>query len=203
LAFEVHIMNEALIISTARTGIGRAYRGSLNHTKSPTMLGHAIRHAVARSGVEGGEIDDVVIGTVLGAGTAGQNVARYGALAAGLPLSVPGQTMDRACSSGLMAIATAAKQVITDGMKVVVAGGQENISAVQAAYFEWAAREADPAVIAQAEHAYMPMLHTAEFVARKYGVDRDAQDAYAAESQRRTAAAQERVRSRVRFPPTR
>lgn len=155
------------------------------------MLGHAIRHAVSRSGVEGGEIDDVVIGTVLGAGTAGQNVARYGALAAGLPMSVPGQTMDRACSSGLMAIATAAKQVITDDMKVVVAGGQENISAVQAAYFEWAAREADPAVIAQAQHAYMPMLQTAEFVARKYGVGRDAQDAYAAESQRRTAAAQE------------
>jgi acetyl-CoA C-acetyltransferase len=183
-------MRDALIVSTARTGIGRAYRGALNRTKSPTLMGHAMGHAVARSGVDPGEIDDVVIGTVLGAGTAGQNIARYGALAAGLPESVPGQTMDRACSSGLMAIATAAKQVIVDGMGIVVAGGQENISAVQTPYFEWAVREADPAVVEIAEHAYMPMLQTAEFVARKYGVGRDAQDAYAAESQRRTAAAQ-------------
>jgi acetyl-CoA acetyltransferase family protein len=185
-------MSEALIVSTARTGIGKAYRGALNNTKSPTMLGHAIQHAVQRAGVDPREIDDAVVGTVLGAGTAGQNVGRYGVIAAGLPVSVPAQTIDRACSSGLMAIATAAKQVMIDGMTVVLAGGQESISAVQTPYFEWAVRESDPAVLARAEHAYMPMLQTAEFVARKYGVSRDAQDAYAAESQRRTALAQER-----------
>ena len=185
-------MTDALIVSTARTGIGRAYRGSLNHTKSPSMLGHAIRHAVARAGVDAAEIDDVVVGTVLGAGTSGQNIARYASLVAGLPVSVPGQTMDRACSSGLMAIATAAKQIITDRMTIVVGGGQENISAVQTPYFEWAVREADPAAIAVATHAYMPMLQTAEFVAKKYGVSREAQDVYAEQSQRRTAAAQKR-----------
>ena len=117
-------MTEALIVSTARTGIGKAYRGALNNTKSPTMLGHAIRHAVQRAGVDPGEIDDAVVGTVLGAGTAGQNVGRYGVIAAGLPMTVPAQTIDRACSSGLMAIATAAKQVMVDGMTVVLAGGQ-------------------------------------------------------------------------------
>ncbi|MDB5818709.1 MAG: uncharacterized protein JWQ11_2349 [Rhizobacter sp.] len=183
-------MREAVIVSTARTGIGRAFRGSLNHTKSPTLMGHAITHAVQRAGVAGDEVEDVVIGTVLGAGTAGQNIARYAALAAGLPVSAPGQTIDRACSSGLMAIATAAKQVTFDRMEVVIAGGQDNISAVQTPYFEWATKEADPAVVARAEHAYMPMLHTAEFVARKYEVSREAQDRYAAESQRRNALAQ-------------
>lgn len=185
-------MHDALIVSTARTGIGRAFRGALNHTKSPSLMGHAIRHAVLRAGIDSEAIDDVVIGTVLSAGTAGQNIARYAALAAGLPISVPGQTMDRACSSGLMAIATAAKQIAVDGMQIVVAGGQDNISSVQTAYFEWAQREADLAVVARAEHAYMPMLQTAEFVATKYSVSREAQDAYAVESQRRTASAQMR-----------
>jgi len=183
-------MKEAVIVSTARTPIGRAYRGSLNNIKSPTMMGHAIRHAVERSGVEPGEIEDVVIGAVLTAGTAGTNIARTGTLAAGLPVSVSGQTMDRQCSSGLMAIATAAKQIIVDGMSVCVAGGQENISAVQNKYFEWAKAEEDPNVIANAEHAYMPMLLTAENVASKYGVSREAQDQYALQSQQRTAAAQ-------------
>jgi acetyl-CoA C-acetyltransferase/acetyl-CoA acyltransferase len=122
-------MREAVIVSTARTGIGRAYRGSLNQTKSPSLLAHAIAHAVQRAGVEGARIDDVVIGTVLAAGTAGMNVARNAVLAAGLPDSVAAQTMDRQCASGLMAIATAAKQIMVDGMDVVVAGGQENITA--------------------------------------------------------------------------
>jgi acetyl-CoA C-acetyltransferase len=183
-------MREAVIVSTARTGIGRAYRGSLNHIKSPTLMGHAIAHAVQRAGIGGDEVQDVVIGTVLGAGTAGQNIARYAALAAGLPMTAAGQTIDRACSSGLMAIATAAKQVMVDRMEVVVAGGQDNISAVQTPYFDWALKEADAAVTARAEHAYMPMLQTAEFVARRYGVSREAQDGYAAQSQRRTASAQ-------------
>jgi acetyl-CoA C-acetyltransferase/acetyl-CoA acyltransferase len=183
-------MREAVIVSTARTGIGRAYRGSLNYTKSPTLLGHVMGHALERAGVEGAQVDDVVIGTVLGAGTSGMNLARNAVLAAGLPVSVPGQTMDRQCASGLMAIATAAKQIVIDGMEVVLAGGQENISSVQKAYFDWGWQEKDPQVVARAPNAYMPMLQTAEFVARKYGITRDAQDAYALESQRRTAQAQ-------------
>jgi acetyl-CoA C-acetyltransferase len=184
-------MPDAVIVSTARTPIGRAFRGALNNIKSPTLMGHAIRHAVERAGIAGAEVDDVVIGTVLGAGTAGGNIARMAALAGGLPDTVSGQTMDRQCSSGLMAIATAAKQIIVDGMQVAVAGGQDNISAVQNRYMEWTGQEADPAVIAAARHAYMPMLKTAEFVAAKYGISREDQDRYSAESQRRTAAAQQ------------
>ncbi|TAL01143.1 MAG: acetyl-CoA C-acyltransferase [Rhodospirillaceae bacterium] len=183
-------MREAVIVSTARTPIGRAYKGAFNNTKSPTLLGAVIAQAVLRAGVAGDEIEDVVIGCVLGAGTAGMNIARNASIAAGLPLTVSGQTMDRQCSSGLMAIATAAKQVIVDGMDVVLAGGQENISAVQTPYMDWVARERDPTVIAHAQHAYMPMLQTAEFVAKKYGISREAQDRYALESQQRTAAAQ-------------
>jgi acetyl-CoA acetyltransferase family protein len=185
-------MNEAVIVSTARTPIGRAFRGSLNNVKSPTLLGHAIRHAVERAGIEGSEIDDVVMGTVLSAGTAGMNLARLAAIAGGLPDTVAGQTMDRQCSSGLMAIATAAKQIIVDGMQVVVAGGQENISAVQNRYMEWVAAETDQTVIKQAPHAYMPMLQTAELVVAKYGISREAQDAYSLASQQRTARAQQR-----------
>ena len=183
-------MREAVIVSTARTPIGAAFKGALNNIKSPTMMGHAIQHAVERAGVDPGTIEDVVIGSVLTAGTAGMNVARLSALAAGLPNTVAGQTIDRQCSSGLMAIATAAKQVIVDGQNVAVAGGQENISALQNAYLKWAGDEKDPNVIAQSEHAYMPMLMTAENVARTYGISRDAQDEYAALSQERTAHAQ-------------
>ena len=183
-------MKEAVIVSTARTPIGRAYRGAFNNIKSPTMTAHAIKHAVERSGVEGGEIDDVIIGSVLNAGSAGSNVARLAGLAAGLPYSASGQTIDRQCSSGLMAIATAAKQVMVDGMDVVVAGGQENISEIQAKYFEWVSKSIDSNVTKQAEHAYMPMLYTAENVAKKFNISREAQDEYALMSQQRTAAAQ-------------
>ena len=183
-------MREAVIVSTARTPIGVAFKGALNNIKSPTMMGHAIQHTVERAGVDPGSIEDVVIGSVLTAGTAGMNVARLSALAAGLPNTVAGQTIDRQCSSGLMAIATAAKQVIVDGQNVAVAGGQENISTLQNAYLKWAGDEKDPNVIAQSEHAYMPMLMTAENVARTYGISRDAQDEYAALSQARTARAQ-------------
>lgn len=184
-------MKDAVIVSTARTSIGRAFRGALNNIKSPTMMGHVIRHAVERAKVEGVEVDDVVVGSVLTAGTGGGNLARYAALAGGLPASVAGQTIDRQCSSGLMAIATAAKQIMVDGMQIVVAGGQDNISGVQNHYMDWTWQEADPAVIAAASHAYMPMVKTAEFVSTKYGITREAQDRYALESQRRTAAAQE------------
>lgn len=183
-------MREAVIVSTARTPIGVAFKGALNNIKSPTMMGHAMQHAVERAGVDPGSIEDVVIGSVLTAGTAGMNVARLSALAAGLPNTVAGQTIDRQCSSGLMAIATAAKQVIVDGQNVAVAGGQENISALQNAYLKWAGDEKDPNVIAQSEHAYMPMLMTAENVARAYGISREAQDEYAALSQARMARAQ-------------
>jgi len=183
-------MREAVIVSTARTPIGVAFKGALNNIKSPTMMGHAIQHAVERAGVDPGTIEDVVIGSVLTAGTAGMNVARLSALAAGLPHTVAGQTIDRQCSSGLMAIATAAKQIIVDGQNVAVAGGQENISTLQNAYLRWAGDEKDPNVIAQSEHAYMPMLMTAENVARTYGISREVQDEYAAHSQERTARAQ-------------
>jgi acetyl-CoA C-acetyltransferase len=183
-------MREAVIVSTARTPIGAAFKGALNNIKSPTMMGHAIQHAVERTGVDPGTIEDVVIGSVLTAGTAGMNVARLSALAAGLPNTVAGQTIDRQCSSGLMAIATAAKQIIVDGQNVAVAGGQENISALQNAYLKWAGDEKDPNVIARSEHAYMPMLMTAENVARTYGISREVQDEYAALSQGRTSRAQ-------------
>ncbi|RQT15521.1 acetyl-CoA C-acyltransferase [Burkholderia contaminans] len=187
-------MIDAVIVSTARTPIGKAYRGAFNLTHSPTLLGHAIRHAVLRAGIEPDRIEDAVIGSVLNAGTAGNNVARQGVLAAGLPASVGAQTLDRQCASGMMAIATAAKQIMCDGMQVVVAGGQENISAVQTRYFEWTRADQDPNVLAVQPAAYMPMLETAEFVSRKYGIARDVQDQYALDSQLRTAAAQKEGR---------
>jgi acetyl-CoA C-acetyltransferase len=183
-------MREAVIVSTARPPIGRAYRGSLNNIKSPTLLAHAIRHAVTRAGVDGAEIEDVVIGSVLNAGTAGLNIARNAAFAAGVPVTAAAQTIDRQCASGLIAIGIAAKQIIVDGMQIVVAGGQDNISAVQQRYVEWVGAEKDPNVTALVPHAYMPMLGTAEFVARKYSIARDAQDDYALVSQQRTARAQ-------------
>jgi len=183
-------MREAVIVSTARTPIGRAFRGSLNNTKSPTMAAHAISHAVARAGIDASEVEDVLIGTVLGAGTAGMNLARNAALAAGMPVTSGAATIDRQCSSGLMTIAMAAREIIVDNLNVVVAGGQDSISLVQNNYMKWLGDEADANVIAQQPHAYMGMLHTAEFVAKKYQVSREAQDLYALSSQQRTAAAQ-------------
>lgn len=182
---------EAVIVSTARTPIGKAFRGALNNIKSPTMTGHAIKHAVERAGIEGNEIEDVIIGSVLTAGTAANNIARTASIAAGVPVTAGAQTIDRQCSSGLMAIATAAKQIMVDGYSCIVAGGQDNISAVQVPYGKWASETFDENVVKMQEHAYMPMLQTAEYVAKKYGVSRDAQDQYALESQLRTAAAQE------------
>lgn len=183
-------MKDAVIVSTARTPIGRAFRGAFNNTKSPTLMAHALKHAADRSGVDYGEIEDVVIGTTMAAGSASLNIARMGSLAAGFPESVPAQTIERQCSSGLMAIATAAKQIICDGMGIVAAGGQENISEIQSRYFEWAGEAQDENVIAHSKNAYMPMLMTAEYVAKKYKISRDAQDAYAMLSQQRTAQAQ-------------
>jgi len=181
-------VREAVIVSTARTPIGRAFKGSLNNIKSPTMAAHAIRHAVDRAGVEGGEIEDLVYGSVLNTGSASSNIARKATLAAGLPVTVPAQTIDRQCSSGLMAIAIAARQVVLEGMNIVVAGGQDNISEIQQSYFN--AVNLDSNVTRYAEHAYMPMLHTAEYVAKKYHISRASQDEFAFTSQMRTAAAQ-------------
>jgi acetyl-CoA C-acetyltransferase len=183
-------MQDAVIVSTARTPIGRAFRGAFNDTKSPTLLGHAVRHAVARAGLEGPEIDDAIMGTVLAAGTGGLNLARNAVLAAGLPVTVPAQTVDRQCASGLMAVAIAAGLIRSEGRQVVLAGGQDSISLVQGPYFDAVMAARDPNVTAHVPHAYMPMLKTAEFVAEKYAISRDAQDDYALQSQQRTGAAQ-------------
>ncbi|WP_372809879.1 acetyl-CoA C-acyltransferase [Litorivivens sp.] len=183
-------MREAVIVSTARTPIGKAFRGALNNMKSPTLMAHSIRAAVERAGIEGAEIDDCVIGSVLTAGTAGLNIGRLSALAAGLPNTVPGQTIDRQCSSGLMSIATAAKQIIVDGQDIVVAGGQENITALNQQFFQMAWDAQDEDLVKLHPHTYMAMLETAETVSRNYKISRDAQDEFSLLSQQRTAAAQ-------------
>ena len=183
-------MKQAVILSTARTPIAKAFRGAFNNLKSPSMAGFAIRGAVERAGVDPAEIEDLVLGTAMPGGTAGWNVGRMAALASGLPLSVSGQTIDRQCASGLMAIATAAKQITVDGMQIAIGAGQEQISLVQNRHMEWSVAECDPQVTHYAAHAYMPMLQTAEWVAKRYGISREAQDAYALQSQQRIAAAQ-------------
>lgn len=182
-------MREAVIVSTARTPIGRAYRGAFNDTQAQELAAHAIGHAVRRAGLEGGEVEDVILGCALQQGSSGNNVARQAVVRAGLPVSVPGMTIDRQCSSGLMAIATAAKQITHDGMRVAVAGGVESISLVQNDRLN-AHRAADPWLVANKPSIYMPMLETAEIVAERYGVSRERQDEFALLSQRRTAEAQ-------------
>jgi len=181
-------MREAVIVSTARTPIGKAYRGAFNATPSPTLGGHAIQHAVARAGLEGPEIDDVVMGAALQQGVQGTNIARTALLRAGLPVTVSGQSMDRQCSSGVMAIATAAKQIIVDGMQITVGAGIDSISMVQNDKMRV---EGDPSLVAMHPAIYMPMLQTAETVAKRYNVSRDRQDEYSYQSQMRTAAAQQ------------
>jgi acetyl-CoA C-acetyltransferase len=180
-------MREAVIVSTARTPIGRAYRGAFNATPSPTLASFAISAAVDRAGIERAEIEDVIIGAALPQGYQ-HAIGRTAALCAGLPVTVAGMTMDRQCSSGLMTIATAAKQVIVDRMNVVVAGGVESVSLVQT---EKRRVDRDKALLAIAPTTYMPMLQTAEVVAARYAITRDDQDAYAVRSQERTARAQQ------------
>jgi len=187
---EFRMTREAVIVSTARTPIGKAYRGAFNDTDAPVLGGHAIASAVARAGIEPGEIQDVVMGCAMQQGSSGANIGRTAGVAAGLPSSVAGMSMDRQCASGMMAIATAAKQVIVDNMPIVVGGGIESISLVQNEHRN-AYRATSPAVISRSEHAYMSMLDTAEVVAKRYNVSRDAQDEYAFQSQQRTAAAQQ------------
>lgn len=183
-------MREAVIVSTARTPIGKAYRGAFNNTEAPTLGGHAIQHAVERAGIDPAEVDDVVMGCAMPQGTQGKNVARQALLAAGLPVSVAGITVDRQCSSGMMAIGMAAKAILADGVDIMVGGGFESISLVQNEHMN-VYRGIDPRVVALHEHTYMAMIDTAEVVANRYSVSREAQDEYAVQSQQRTAAAQE------------
>ena len=183
-------MREAVIVSTARTPIGKAYRGSFNNTEAPTLGGHAVRHAVERAGLAPAEVEDVIMGCAMPQGTQGANIARQIALAAGLPVTTAGMTVDRQCSSGMMAIAIAAKTVIVDNVDIIVGGGLESISLVQNEHAN-TFRARDPRLLELHEHVYMPMIDTAEVVAGRYGISREAQDEYALQSQQRTAAAQE------------
>ncbi|QKS01617.1 acetyl-CoA C-acyltransferase [Sphingomonas sp. CL5.1] len=180
-------MRSAVIVSTARTPIGRAYRGAFNNTLSPTLAGHAIRAAVERAKIDGAEVQDVVFGAALQQGAQATNIARTSLLRAGLPVTVSGMSVDRQCASGLMAIATAAKEIMVDNMDVAIGGGVESISIVQTPQMRV---QPDPELVAMHKDIYMPMLQTAEVVAKRYGVSRDAQDEYALQSQQRTAAAQ-------------
>jgi len=181
-------MKEAVIVSTARTPIGKAYRGGFNNLQAPTMGAHAIRAAVERAGIEGDRVEDCIMGAALTQGTSGMNIGRNAALRAGLPVTVSGMTIDRQCSSGLMAVATAAKQVMYDGMDCVIGGGLDSISLVQNEHMN-GHRLVDNELVGMHKDIYMPMLQTAEVVAARYGVSRDAMDEYGFESQERTAAA--------------
>ncbi len=182
-------MREAVIVSAARTPIGKAYRGAFNNTQAQTLGAHAIAAAVERAGVDPAEIGDVIMGAALQQGSTGSNVGRQCALRAGLPASIAGMSIDRQCASGLMAAATAAKEIIVDGIDIAVAGGLESISLVQNEHMN-RYRAVDAELVQKAPAIYMSMLETAEVVAERYGVSREAQDAYALQSQQRTAQAQ-------------
>jgi acetyl-CoA C-acetyltransferase len=181
-------MRDAVIVSAARTPIGRAYRGAFNATKGPTLGAHSIREAVKRAGLEGGEVEDVIWGAALGQGSQAFSIGRSATMRAGLPFSVSAMTVNRQCASGLMAVATASKQIVMDGQDIAIAGGQESISTIQGAN---AFIDNDEELIAMVPQAYMPMLQTAEVVGERYGISRETCDEYAVESQARTAAAQE------------
>ncbi|WP_375459024.1 acetyl-CoA C-acyltransferase [uncultured Enterovirga sp.] len=193
-------MREAVIVSTARTPIGKAYRGAFNDTQAQALGGHAIAEAVRRAGIEPGVVEDVVMGAALQQGSSGGNVARQAGLRAGLPDTVAGMSMDRQCASGLMAIATAAKQILHDGMEIAVGGGLESISLVQNEH-QNRFRGQDPWLVEHVPQIYMTMLETAETVADRYGVSREAQDSYALQSQQRTAAGQDAGRYRDEIAP--
>jgi len=181
-------MRDAVIVSTARTGMGKAYKGAFNSTPGATLGAYALKPAIERAGIDPGEVDDVLWGAALQQGAQAGNLGRQVALRAGCPIGVSGMTLDRQCSSGLMSIATAAKQVVMDRMNIVAAGGQESISLVQTPEMRVMP---DPELMGMHGAIYMPMLQTAETVAKRYGISREAQDEYALQSQQRTAAAQE------------
>ena len=193
-------MRQAVIVSTARTPIAKAYRGAFNNTQAQALGGHAIAHAVERAKLDGAEVDDVILGAAMQQGSTAQNVARQCALRAGLPTSVAGTTIDRQCASGLMGIATAAKQIVGDRMDVIVGGGLESISLVQNEHRN-TFRVQDPWLVEHRPDLYMSMLETAEIVADRYDVSRDAQDEYAYQSQMRTAAAQDAGRFDAEIVP--
>ena len=183
-------MSDAVIVSTARTPIGKAYRGAFNNTHGAQLGGHAIRHAVQRAGIEAAEVEDVLLGCGLPEGATGGNIARQALLAAGLPVSTSGATVNRFCSSGLQTISMAAQRILVDKVPVMVAGGLDSISLVQNEHMN-AFRRKDEALEALHPAIYYSMIETAEVVAKRYGISREAQDAYALQSQQRTAAAQE------------
>jgi len=193
-------MREAVIVSTARTPIGRAYRGAFNNTESPTLGGHVIREAVKRARLEPGEVEEVVMGAALQQGSQGFNTARQCLLAAGLPVTAAGMSVDRQCSSGLMAIASAAKTIICDGVDIAVGGGLESISLVQNEH-QNRHRASDPNVLKIKPEVYLPMIDTAEIVSKRYKVSREAQDEYSMQSQQRTAAAQKEGRLDAELAP--
>jgi len=183
-------MRQAVIVSTARTPIGKAYRGAFNNTQAQQLGGHAIKHAVERAGIDPAEVEDAIMGCVLTQGSQGGNIARQAALTAGLPVTTAGMTVDRQCSSGMMAIAVAAKTVIVDNADIMVGGGLDSISLVQNEHMN-TFRAKDEQLLEVHPHVYMPMIDTAEVVAGRYGISREAQDEYALQSQQRTAAGQE------------
>ena len=182
-------MREALIVSTARTPIGKAYRGAFNATSAQTLIGHAVSNAVSRAGLDGSEISDCIVGAALQQGSSGGNIGRQAVIRAGLPVTVAGMSLDRQCASGMMAIATAAKQVVHDGMEIAIGGGVESISLVQNEKMR-TDHLADKWIQKNKPSLYMSMLETAEIVADRYKVSREDQDAYALQSQQRTAAGQ-------------
>ncbi len=182
-------MNEAVIISVARTAIGKAYRGAFNDTEAPVLGGHVLRAVVERAGVEPGAVEDVLIGAAAQQGTQAYNLARLCTYTAGLPDTVPGMTLDRQCSSGLMSIAAVAKSIMVGELDIAVGGGLESISLVQNAHKN-SYRAVSEAAVAAEPYAYIPMIETAELVAERYGISRTAQDEYSLQSQLRTAAAQ-------------
>jgi acetyl-CoA C-acetyltransferase len=193
-------MPDAVIVSTARTPIGRAYRGAFNNTHGAVLGGHVISQAVRRAGLEPGEVEDVILGCALPEGATGQNIARQAALRAGLPVTAGGVTVNRFCSSGMQAIAMAAQRVIVDRVPIMVAGGLESISLVQNEHFN-THRLHEEGILERKPELYMPMIDTAEVVARRYDVTREAQDEYALTSQQRTAAGQEAGRFDAEIVP--
>jgi acetyl-CoA C-acetyltransferase len=193
-------MREAVIVSTARTPIGRAFRGAFNNTTGPTLGGHAIAEAVKRAGIDPGEVDDVVMGCALQQGTTGANIARSAALRAGMPVTVAGMSMDRQCSSGLMAIATAAKYIINDGAPIAIGAGIESISLVQNDKMN-RFRTGDDWLREHVPNLQTSMIETAEVVAERYNISREAQDDYALQSQQRTAQAQSEGRMDAEIAP--
>ncbi|MDC0363040.1 acetyl-CoA C-acyltransferase [Halioglobus sp.] len=183
-------MRDAVIVSTARTGLAKSFRGGFNDTEAPAMGGHVVRAAVERAGIDPAEVDDCIFGAAAQQGTQSYNMGRLSAIAGGLPDTVAGMSIERQCSSGLMSIATAAKSIMCNEYDIAVAGGVESISLVQTKHKN-AYRNVSKAVSAIDPAAYMAMLETAEVVSARYGISREAQDEYSLQSQQRTAAAQE------------